>query len=156
MSTATTWVHSEMNYEPTLKSYETALLVFLSNLLSSVLLSLAVPSVHPPRWQSGVSQNQRSLQLLSGWEGLYHVITQMTRLSINMTEHGPSFFTCDPAYSESHPWSCDPVPPSPHRHIQHFPIHDQLKFASSPPPPPSHFITQKLDSSPFRLCFSRG
>lgn len=52
------------------------LLLCLIYCFFSHLSSISVSSVHPPRWQSGVSKNQRSLQLLSGWEGLYHVITQ--------------------------------------------------------------------------------
>lgn len=51
----------------------------------------------------------------------------------------PSFITCDPAYSESHLWSCDPVPFSPTTdtpdifHNPPLPVHDQIKSASSLP-----------------------
>lgn len=39
-----------------------------------------------------------------------------THLSINMINYGLKFITCELAYSESHLWSCDPVPPPPKTH----------------------------------------
>lgn len=47
----------------------------------------AVSLVNSPRRQGGVSQNQRSLQLLPGWEGLHYVMRPQ--------EHSSSPFFCN-------------------------------------------------------------
>lgn len=59
-----------------------------------------------------------------------------------MIEYGPSFITCDPAYSESHLWSCDPVPVSPITDtpdILHNPLSQYMIRSSLPVPFPLPF-----------------
>ena len=101
-----------------------------------LIFSPTVSSVHSPRRQSGVSQNQRSFRLLSGGEGLHHVISRMAFLSINKIKYGPLSNHLWPGqlWAPVELWSSAP-PPTDLRGPSALPIllDDQVH------PPPSHF-----------------